>query len=265
MALDPFLLRALVAGLITAVIAGPLGAFVVWRRMAYFGDAVSHAAILGVALALGFDISIFVGTLVTAVSMALLVTTMSRRGWAIDTLLGVLAHAALAIGLVAVSFLPTVRVDLSAYLFGDILTVTYDDLWAMAAGAAVVLGLLIWRWDALLTATISEDLATSLGQNPARERLILTMAMAITVAVAIKVIGALLIAAMLIIPAASARVYARGPESMAVIASLMGAGAVCLGLWASLTWDTPAGPSIIVAATISFVVSVAIQQMRPRG
>lgn len=253
---EPFVLRALLAGLMTAGIAGPLGAFVVWRRMAYFGDAVAHAAILGVALALAFESSVFAGTLATAVAMALTIGLMAQRGWAIDTLLGVMAHSALATGLVAVSFLPNVRVDLNAYLFGDILTVTPRDLWIMGAGAVLVLGLLAWRWEALLTATISEDLATSLGINPARERLILTLAMALSVAVAIKVIGALLIAAMLIIPAAGARVYARGPESMAAIASGIGALSVVAGLWASLTWDTPAGPSIIVAAAGIFAVSV---------
>src|SRR6056297_2913354 len=205
MILDDFLMRAALAGLGVAIAAAPLGSFVVWRRMAYFGDATAHAAILGVAVALAFSMSVLVGALVMALVMATTVSTLSGRGYAMDTLLGVLAHSALACGLVAVSFLPGVRVDLSSYLFGDILAVSRTDLLVIALGAGAVLALLAWRWRALLTATLSEDLAHAAGLNPARERLVLTVALAIVVAVSLKIVGALLIAAMLIIPAAAAR------------------------------------------------------------
>jgi zinc transport system permease protein len=258
MIIDDFILRALIAGILVAVAAGPLGCFVVWRRMAYFGDATAHAAILGVALALAFDVSVFAGTLATALAMAVIVAALAGRGWAMDTTLGVLAHSALALGLVAVSFLPGVRVDLTAYLFGDILTVTTADLWVMAAGAGLVLGLLIWRWEGLLTTTISEDLALSLGMNPARERLILTLALAVTVAVGLKVVGALLIAAMLIVPPASARVFSRSPEVMAVASVILAVLAVIVGLVASLQLDTPTGPSIVTAAAAFFAGFLAL-------
>lgn len=253
--LDDFLMRAGLAGIGLALAAGPLGSFVVWRRMAYFGDATSHAAILGVALALATDLPIGLGTLVVALAMAATVATLAARGWAMDTTLGVLAHSALAFGLVAVSFVPDARVDLSAYLFGDILAVSRADLAFIWGGAAVVLALILWRWSALLTSTLSEDLAAASGLNPDRERLVLTIALAVTVAVALKIVGALLIAAMLIIPAATARALARSPEGMAVIAALIGAGAVLAGLAASLRFDTPAGPSIVVAAALAFSVS----------
>lgn len=253
---DDFFLRATVAGLLVALAAAPLGCFVVWRRMAYFGDATAHAAILGVALALAFSISVFVGVLGVALLMALTVATLAGRGWAMDTTLGVLAHSALAFGLVAVSFLPGVRVDLSAYLFGDILAVSRGDLVVIASGSGLVLGLLAWRWQALLTATLSEDLAHASGIRPARERLVLTLALALVVAVALKVVGALLIAAMLIIPAAAARNFARGPEGMALYAALIGAGAVIAGLQMSLWQDTPAGPSIVAVAAVAFAISV---------
>jgi zinc transport system permease protein len=148
-------------------------------------------------------------------------------------------------------------VDLSAYLFGDILAVTRTDLAFIWCGAGLVLALLTWRWQALLTATLNADLAHAAGINPDRERLVLTLALAVVVAVALKVVGALLIAAMLIIPAAAARGITRTPEAMALAASLIGIGAVLAGLWGSLTWDTPAGPSIIVATTVVFVGSAA--------
>ena len=256
MIMDDFLVRAGLAGIGLSLATGPLGSFVVWRRMAYFGDATAHAAILGVALALATDLPIGLGTLVVALAMALTVSTLSAKGWAMDTTLGVLAHAALAVGLVAVSFIPTVRTDLQAFLFGDIFAVSRSDLLFIWGGSLVVLALLAWRWQGLLTATLHEDLAHASGINPDRERLVLTLALALVVAVAIKIVGALLIAAMLIIPAAAARGVTRTPEAMAVVASGIGMVAVVAGLWGSLQWDTPGGPTIIVAATVAFVLSV---------
>ena len=260
--LDDFLVRAGLAGIGVALAAGPLGSMVVWRRMAYFGDATSHAAILGVALALATDLPIGFGTLFVALMMAATVATLAARGWAMDTTLGVLAHSALALGLVAVSFVPGARLDLSAYLFGDILAVSRSDLGFIWGGALAVVGLLIWRWQGLLTATLNEDLAYASGINPDRERLILTLALALTVAVALKVVGALLIAAMLIIPAAAARGVARSPEGMAVMAAGIGALATLGGLAASLAYDTPAGPSIVVIAAAVFSLSAVAGQVR---
>ena len=177
--LDDFLTRAALAGIGLSLATGPLGSFVVWRRMAYFGDATAHAAILGVALALATDLPIGLGTLGVALAMAATVAGLAARGWAMDTTLGVLAHSALALGLVAISFVPGARTDLSAYLFGDILAVSRDDLGFIWGGAALVAGLLAWRWQGLLTATLSPDLAHASGVNPDRERLFLTLALAV--------------------------------------------------------------------------------------
>jgi zinc transport system permease protein len=260
--LDDFLVRAALAGVGLSLATGPLGSFVVWRRMAYFGDATAHAAILGVALALAMDLPVAVGTLVVAMAMAVTVTWLAAKGWAMDTTLGVMAHSALAFGLVAVGFLPEVRNDLQSWLFGDILAVTRMDLGLIWGGAALVLGLMVWRWQALLTTTLNEDLAHSSGINPDRERLILTLALAVVVAVALKVVGALFIAAMLIIPAAAARGFARSPEGMAVGAVAVGTVASLAGLQLSLWQDTQAGPSVIVAAAVIFALSVAFGRMR---
>ena len=252
--LDDFLVRAGLAAIGLSLATGPLGAFVVWRRMAYFGDATSHAAILGVALALATDLPVGLGTLVVALAMAVTVASLAARGWAMDTTLGVLAHSALAFGLVAVSFIHGVRTDLSAYLFGDILAVTRVELGLVWLGSLAVLTLLVWRWQALLTATLSEDLAHAAGIKPERERLALVLALALVVAVALKVVGALLIAAMLIIPAATARGLSRTPEAMAVLAILAGAIAGIGGLGLSLWQDTPTGPSIVVVAALMFAI-----------
>ncbi len=255
MILDDFMMRATLAGIGVALAAAPLGSFVVWRRMAYFGDATAHAAILGVALSLALNMSIFVGAMAVALAMALTVTVLSRRGHAMDTMLGVLAHSALAFGLVAVSFLSGIRIDLMAYLFGDILAVSKGDLAVIWGGAALVIGLIGWRWSALLTSTLNEELAFASGMNPRREQMILTLALAITVAVAIKVVGVLLIAALLIIPPAAARPLARTPEAMAAIAALIGAGCAVVGLRAAYVLDTPAGPSIVCVAALIFVLT----------
>ncbi|WP_226779092.1 iron chelate uptake ABC transporter family permease subunit [Oceaniglobus trochenteri] len=264
MIFDPFLIRAALAGVGVALAAAPLGCFVVWRRMAYFGDATAHAAILGVALSLAFSLSVFVGALVVALLMAGLVSVLADRGLAMDTLLGVLAHSALAVGLVAASFLTGVRLDLMAYLFGDILAVSWGDVAVIWGGAGLVLALLGWRWSALLTATLNGDLAHAAGIDPRREQVILTLALAVVVAVAIKVVGALLIGALLVVPAAAARPLARTPEGMAAMAALIGAISAIGGLWAAFAFDTPTGPTIVCAAAFCFALSAGLGGLRRR-
>ncbi|MEQ9042092.1 MAG: metal ABC transporter permease [Silicimonas sp.] len=258
--LDSFLVRAALAGLGVALAAAPLGCFVVWRRMAYFGDATAHAAILGVALALALSLPIFAGALMMALVMGVAVTLLSHRGMAVDTALGVLAHSSLAFGLVAVSFLTNVRIDLMSFLFGDILAVDRTDLAVIWAGAALVVGLLIWRWSALLLSTLNAELARAAGIDARREQLILTLALAVVVAVAIKVVGALLIAALLIIPAAAARPLADTPERMALVAAGIGAISALGGLWLAWELDTPAGPSIVCVAAGVFLVTGLVRR-----
>ena len=253
--LDDFLWRAALAGAAVALAAGPLGCFVVWRRMAYFGDATAHAAILGVALSLGFSISVFIGVLITSLATAFMILSFSGRVFTVDTLLGVAAHGGLALGLVAVTFIPGVRVDLAAYLFGDILAVGHTDLLIISAGSAAILVALWLRWERLLLLTLNVDLAAARGIDTRRENMILTVMLAVLVAVAIKIVGALLITAMLIIPAAAARPISRTPEWMAVIAVTVGVLAVVAGLSGSFYWDMPTGPSIVTAATALFAVA----------
>lgn len=260
--LDDFMVRATLAGVGVALAAAPLGCFVVWRRMAYFGDATAHAAMLGVALSLALQLPIFAGAVVVAMIMAITVTTVAGRGYAMDTLLGVMAHSSLAFGLVAVSFLSGIRIDLMAYLFGDILAVSRSDLAVIWGGAGLVIALITWRWSSLLTATLSEELAYAGGLQPKREQMILTLSLAITVAVAIKVVGVLLIAAMLIIPAAAARGMARTPESMAFIAAAIGSVSAVLGLRSAYIFDTPAGPSIVCVAALLFAGASLLSSLR---
>ncbi|MEZ5931265.1 MAG: metal ABC transporter permease [Alphaproteobacteria bacterium] len=252
--LDDFLVRALLAGIGVALIAGPLGCFVVWRRMAYFGDASAHAALLGVAIALLTDLPVLAGVLVVTVTMAAGTAALASGRYAMDTVLGVAAHAALAGGLVALALIEGVRVDLMAYLFGDVLAVSKGDIGIIWAGAAAIGGLLWLCWRGLLNATLNEELAYAEGGHPARFRLLLNLLLAFLIAIAMKIVGVLLITAMLIIPAAAARPLAKTPEGMACLAGMIGVLAVMLGLRVSIGFDTPTGPSIALAAAFGFVV-----------
>ncbi|MCQ4348863.1 zinc ABC transporter permease subunit ZnuB [Pseudomonas stutzeri] len=251
-----FLLNALLAGLALALVAGPLGSFVVWRRMAYFGDTLAHAALLGVALGFLLDVSPSVAVVVGCVLLAvLLVTLQQRQPLAADTLLGILAHSTLSLGLVTVSLLDAVRVDLMAYLFGDLLAVGATDLWWIVAGSALVLGVLAWLWRPLLALTVHEELARVEGLPVGALRLALMLLIAVVIAVAMKIVGVLLITSLLIIPAAAAQRHARSPEQMAAGAGAVGLLAVCAGLALSWYQDTPAGPSIVVSAAGLFLLS----------
>ena len=261
--MDDFLLRALVAGIGVAMVAGPLGSFVVWRRMAYFGDTLAHAALLGVALGVLLDVDVTLGILAVCLTAAVVLgLAHGRRTVADDTLLGILAHGALALGLVAVSFVETVRIDLMDYLFGDILAIGTSDLLWIWGGGLILLAVLAWWWRPLVSATMDEDLARVEGVPVAATRLLLMLLLALTVAVSMKIVGILLITALLIIPAAAARRFAAGPEAMAAFAVVAGVAAVLLGLGASFRFDTPAGPSIVVAATMLFLAAQTVRRRR---
>ncbi len=262
--LDDFFVRAALAGLGTGLIASTLGCFVVWRRMAYFGDATAHAAILGVALSLGFALPVTWGVLLVALLMAFTIAGLSNARQGTDTILGVLAHSALAFGLMAVAFLPGARIDLESYLFGDILSVSRSDLAVIWGGTALVGFGLIWRWQALLTATINPDLAAASGLTPQRDKLLLTVALALVVAVSIKVVGALLITALLIIPAAAARPLSRTPEAMALFAAVIAACSALGGLEVAFVLDTPAGPTIVATAAVCFALTTGFARVLRR-
>jgi zinc transport system permease protein len=257
MMLDDFLVRAMVAGVGVAGVAGPLGCFVVWRRMAYFGDAMAHSALLGVALGFLLAIDLTLGVVAVTTLTAFLLVALQRRPWlAGDTLLGILSHASLSLGLVAIGLMAWLRLDLLGYLFGDILAVTAADVAWIYGGGAVVLAALLAIWRPLLAATVDEDLARAEGMPVARVRMLFMVLIALVVALAMKLVGILLITSLLIIPAAAARRFARTPEQMAAIASAIGAAAVVLGLQASLRLDTPSGPSIVVAAALLFALTL---------
>ncbi|WP_112605534.1 zinc ABC transporter permease subunit ZnuB [Rhizobium sp. WW22] len=254
---DDFFLRAVVAGVGLALTTGPLGCFIIWRRMAYFGDTISHSALLGVALSLLFQLNLTLSVFAVAALVSILLLFLQRRqALSADALLGILSHATLAIGLVIVAFMSWVRIDLIAFLFGDILAVTQSDIAVIWGGGIFVLAAIAWLWRPLLASTVNPELAEAEGLRPERARLFFMLLMAVVIAIAMKIVGILLITALLIIPAATARRFAATPETMAIFASLLGAIAVVGGLFGSLRYDTPSGPSIVVAALVLFIISL---------
>lgn len=255
--LDDFFIRAVLGGIGVALVAGPIGCFIIWRRLAYFGDTLSHSALLGVAMALLLELNVTLSVFVVSVIVSLLLLLLQRRAsLSSDALLGLLAHATLAVGLVVLAFMTWVRVDLMGFLFGDILAVTKTDLMVIWAGGATVLCALAFIWRPLFAATVNRDLATAEGGRPELTNVVFMVLVAAVIAVSMKLVGVLLITALLIIPAATARRFSSSPEQMAVIASLAGVAAVWFGLEGSLKWDTPAGPSIVVAALVGFVLAM---------
>jgi len=255
--LDDFFTRALVAGIGVALVAGPLGCFIVWRRMAYFGDTMAHSALLGVGVSFLLGMNPILGVFAIGVLVALSLFLLQRRGGlSSDALLGILAHSTLAVGLVLIAFMTWLRIDLMGYLFGDILAVSTADLALIYGGGAAALAVLALVWRPLLAETVSAELARAEGLNPERARLAFVLLLAAVIAIAIKIIGVLLITALLIIPAAAARRFAAGPAGMAVLAAAAGGLAVLGGVYGSLTFDTPSGPSIVVAALGLFLLSL---------
>lgn len=256
-----FLLYALLAGLGVALVAGPLGCFVVWRRMAYFGDTLAHSALLGVSIGvlLGINISITVAAIPMLIALGLVY--LEQRGiLSLDTLLGILSHSALATGLVLISLLPDVRVDLMSLLFGDLLSVTKNDLWVIYGVAGTVVALLLWLWRPLINITVHEELASVEGVKTSAVRTALMLITALVIAIAMKIVGVLLITALLIIPAATARRVSSTPEQMAVMASLIAMLTVVMGLAMSWYGDTPAGPSVVVCGALLFALSLVFKQ-----
>jgi zinc transport system permease protein len=262
-AMDELILRALVGGLLLAAMLGPLGSFVVWRRMAYFGDTIAHSALLGVALSLmsAGALPMTAAIFLVAISVAFILSRYARdTRFHADTLLGVLSHSALALGLVLVAMNREVQVDVNAFLFGDVLAMEWADVAVLAVLALMVAVVLARQWRALLMTTIDPAIAQVEGINTTRQQFILTVLLAAVIAVAIKITGILLITALLVIPAAAARTLAKTPAQMAWMASVLGMASVCGGLLLSLECDAPSGPMMVVLAALIFVACALVKR-----
>ena len=228
--IEPFIIRAIIAGVGIAIIAGAIGCFVVWRKMAYFGDSLAHSALLGVALGLVMGISTNLGTIIIcSIFAVVLIWLQQKKILATDTLLGILAHSALSVGMVTLSLLEK-SIDLHSYLFGDILAVTSAEIYFILFGGSFVLIFLYFNWSSFVLMTIDEKLARAEGINIVFYQLLIMLLMTVVVAVSFKIVGLLLITSLLIIPAAAARQLAKSPEKMAAISSIRADFSVAIGV-----------------------------------
>ena len=254
---DDFFIRALVAGLGVALVTGPLGCFIIWRRLSFFGDTLAHSALLGVTLAFSFDINIAFSVFIISSAIALILLKLQKTtNLPGDALLGLLAHSSLAVGLVVIGFLSFIRFDIMGLLFGDILAVTENDLIIIWVGGAIILFVLKLIWKPLFASTVNYELAEAEGMKPERVNAIFTILMAAIIAISIKMVGLLLITGMLIIPAAMARNISNNPKQMVLFSIIGGLLSVVMGLFGSLQINSPSGPSIITAGLILFILSL---------
>ena len=248
---DDFFIRALVAGLGVAFVTGPLGCFVVWRRLSYFGDTLAHSALLGVTIAFSLELNIALSVFIISSLIALILIQLQKKtNLPGDALLGLLAHSSLAVGLVVIGFLTFIRFDIMGLLFGDILAVTINDLYIIWIGGALILITLKIIWKSLFASTVNYELAEAEGLNPDRAKAVFTILMAAIIAISIKMVGLLLITGMLIIPAAMARNISTSPQGMVIYSIVGGLLSVIIGLFSSLEFNTPSGPSIIAASLL---------------
>lgn len=259
-----FIIRALIAGLCIAIVAGPLGSFVVWRRMSYFGDTLAHSSLLGIALGILMDINMQIAVIASSLLFAgLLIVLQRRQTLSTDTLLGILAHATLAFGLLILSLSQMVQINLMGYLFGDLLTIAVVDLYWIGICSAVICVLLYAFWNRLLSMTVHEDIAQVEGTAVSGMHVLMVVMVALLIAVSMKIVGVLLITSLLIIPPAAARRLARSPEQMAVGASIIGCLSVCCGLTLSFLLDTPVGPSIVASGCVFFLLIYLMPSLSP--
>ena len=255
--LEDFFIRALLAGIGVALVTGPLGCFVIWRRLSYFGDTLSHSALLGVTLAYSFELNIALAVFIISSVVALILIQLQKKtNLPGDALLGLLAHSSLAVGLVVIGFLSFIRFDIMGLLFGDILAVAVNDLLIIWIGGAIILIILKLIWKSLFASTVNYELAEAEGLNPDRAKAIFTVLMAAVIAISIKMVGLLLITGMLIIPAAMARNISASPKQMVFYSIVGGLLSVIIGLFTSLEFNTSSGPSIIAAALFLFILSL---------
>ena len=261
MILDDFFIRALVAGIGMAIVAGPLGCFVIWRRLAYFGDTLAHSGLLGVTIGIilniDFSLSVFV---ISGIIALLLLVLQKNTKLAGDALLGLLAHSSLAIGLVIIAILSSIRFDLMGLLVGDILSVSISDILIIWIGGGILLLVLFFIWKSLFAATISYDLAKAEKMSPEISNYIFTILLAGIIAISIKMIGVLLITGLLLIPPAMSRNFSNSPTKMVLFSIIGGIFSVIIGLYCSLYLNTPSGPSIIVASMILFILSLFLKK-----
>lgn len=251
---EPFILRGLAAAVVMAVLASPIGCLMIWRRMAYFSDSLSHSALAGVLLGVALGIGQNAGVALVVCLTALILAQISGRFViSMDLLLLIIGQTALCAGIIGFSYMPEIRTDLTAYLFGDVLSVTSRDLIFIAIVGGLCLLLLVLNWKKMIFTAVMPDLAQSEGISAKKQSATFMILTALFVALALKTTGLLLISALLIIPPCSARFFAETPEQMAGFGAIIGVFSVIAGLACSIYFDAPAAPAMEVICAVFFL------------
>ena len=256
MIFDDIFWRSVIAGCGIAIVAGPLGCFIVWRRMAFLGDTMAHCSLLGIALGFFWEIDLKLGILFVTIAVGLILFLMqTQKKLPNDALLGTLSHASLAIGVILISLIPWIRIDFMSLLFGDILAISIQDIYYIFGFGFIILILFLLLWKPMLSITFDNELAKAEGINTNFIQIIFTLIIATVIALSIKIVGILLVTSLLIIPVSSARQFSKSPEQMACWSAIIGMISVWIGLEASFKFDTPSGPSIVLTTVICFFIT----------
>ena len=260
--LDEYLWRSIAAGLIMVSIAAPMGCLMVWQRLAFLSDTLGHAAVLGVGVGLMLQLVPIVGVLAVALLIVFSLSRVSNFNTALsETTLAIISHTGLAGGIILVGLLPARSVNLEAILFGDLLATSRTDLLELLATTLVLAVLLVRHWREFVALSVSREIAQAEGIAVRRVQFLMYAMIALLVAVMMKVMGVLLIAAMLVIPTSSARLFSSSPEQMVAISALYGLGALGGGIASSYHFDWQTGPAIVVSATALLLVSLAVRHL----
>ena len=260
--LDDFLVRSVIAGLIMVVIAAPMGCLMVWQRLAFLSDTLGHAAVMGVGLGLLLEVTPVFGVLAVALLIVFSLNRVNSFNSALsETTLAIISHTGLAGGIILVGLLPAQSVNLEAILFGDLLATTSADLTRLLITTVVLLLLLLHHWRSFVAVSVSREIAQAEGIEVRKVQFLMYIMIALLVAVMMKVMGVLLIAAMLVIPTTSARLFSRSPEQMVAVSALYGLGALAGGIGSSFQFDWQTGPAIVVSATMLLLITLAITRI----
>ncbi len=252
------MLPPILLGICLALVSGPLGCFVVWRKMAYFGDTIAHAALLGIGLSAILEQHYILLTIASCLCVSGLLSIKTQL-IGNDTSLGVIAHGSLALGLLSLGATDK-GASITSILMGDILATSTQDILVAALLSTALLTLIYMQWKNLLLSSIDENLAKTEGKVPAFSKFILMISISLAVAFGIQLVGALLVSSLLIVPASAARFLSRSPEQMALTASLIGIASVITGISVSALFDLPSGPSIVVVALVFFLFSACYRK-----
>lgn len=260
--IESYLLRGLVAALSLVIIAAPLGSVVVWNRMSYLGETMAQASLLGVALSLLFQVDITMSVLAATIAAAFLLITLTRQHLvATDSILGLMHHGFLALGIIAISSVTGQSVDLVSYLFGDVFAVSQTDLYWIGGVSILIVAVMSQLWTPLIRLAVHEDLARAEGVRAAAVQTAFLVLLAVTIAVAIKIVGILLAIAFLIVPSIAARPFATTPEGMVVTGALVGSLCVGLGIALSVGFDVPGGPAIVLIMSAAAMVALLLPRL----